>query len=206
MNLGFYPLKKVLRDNSKWILLAAIIFFIGFVFFFTAGNPAGEEAASEISRELMESFEILAELILGSDPFYASLFVFINNFVSSFQMLVLGLFLGLSPLFTLLLNGSLLGALGSQLTAENVPFTFFLAGLLPHGIPELAAFFICAAMGLKLGVHATISPLPGKNRLASIKFIWKEIISLLPLIVFLLIAAAFIEIYITKTILESFFL
>ncbi len=206
MNLGFFPFKAVLAENSKWLALSVIIFFLGFIFFFAGSGTANNETTAEISKELMESFEALAELILGSHPFYASLFLFINNFISSFQMLVLGIALGLSPLFTLLLNGSLLGAISGQMMQQDIPALYLIVGILPHGIPELGAFFISAAMGLKIGIHGTISPLPGKNRIGSIKYIWKEIISLLPLIVALLLLAAFIEIYVTKNLIELFFL
>lgn len=205
MNLGFFPVFRVIKDNRKWIALALLIFTLGFFVFYISYNNITNEQVLDINQEMFASLEGIIEIITNSHPFYGTLLIFVNNLVSSLQMLFLGILLGLSPLFTLLANGAILGTLSNQVIAEGISVWFLIIGILPHGIPELAAFFICAAFGLKIGIHGLISPLPGKNRLGSIKFIWKEIISVLPLVVLLLLVAAFIEIYITQWLILQFF-
>ncbi len=206
MNLGFFPFLMVIKNNHKWIALSVLIFTMGFFAFFIGFNTlSSNEQILDFNQEMFGSLETMIDIIEKSHPTFSSLLIFVNNLVSSLQMLFLGVFLGLSPLFTLLANGALLGTLSNQVIEQGVPFWFLLIGIIPHGIPELAAFFLCSAMGLKIGVHAVISPLPGKNRMESFKFIWKEIISILPLIVFLLLIAAFIEIYVTKWLVNYYF-
>lgn len=198
MNFAFFPVKQVLKDNRKWMALALLIFLLGFLFFFIGSDNIDNEHVLDVNQEMFASLETIITIIEESNPVFGSLLIFINNLVSSLQMLFLGIFLGLSPIFTLLANGALLGTVSTMVMEEGMSFWFLLAGILPHGIPELAAFFICAAMGLKIGIHAIISPLPGKNRLDSIKYIWKEIVSVMPLVIILLFIAAFIEIFFTK--------
>ena len=117
-------------------------------------------------------------MIFDTPPFIAALIIFINNYISLAQMLFFGAIAGISPLFTLALNGALLGMTAAAATAGGIALIPLLAlGILPHGIFELPAFILCGALGLKFGYHCVASPLPGKNRLQSFKYIWKETIS-----------------------------
>ena len=119
------------------------------------------------------------------------------------QMLLLGVIAGISPLFTLGLNGAMVGIILALTAGEGLPLhQVILFGIMPHGVFELFAFFLCGAMGLKFGYHCVASPLPGKTRMESFRYIWKEVISVLPLIVILLLAAAFIEMLVTPKLLE----
>ncbi|NLI69564.1 MAG: stage II sporulation protein M [Firmicutes bacterium] len=195
------PVARVLKDNKKWIVLSAIIFAIGFFTIFVGQEISGTDPLEDTNRELLGQLEELVEIISNSSPIVGVWLIFINNAISSLQMLALGIFLGLSPLLTLLVNGALLGALSAQVIQEGSSVWFLVAGILPHGLPELAAVFLCAALGLKIGIHATISPLPGMTRLESIKYIWKEIMAIIPLVIILLLLAALIEIFVTQTLI-----
>ncbi len=191
----------VLKENKNWIVLSVVIFAIGFFTILFGHEVAGVDPMPDTSQELFAQLEELVDIINDSPPIIGVVIIFINNMISSFQMLVLGIFLGLSPLFTLLVNGALLGTLSAQVIEQGSSIWLLMAGILPHGLPELAAVFFCSAMGLKIGIHAIISPLPGMTRLESIKYIWKEIIAILPLIVVLLLVAALIEIFVTQALI-----
>lgn len=199
----FFPLTQVISKNRGWIVMAAVIFMASAVVFYfmpVSSQPAAEGAVDG----QLDQLEDLFSMILGTTPMISVLLVFMNNFLSMAQMLLLGFLAGISPLVTLGLNGALIGivlALSAGESAALLPLIFL--GLLPHGIFELFAFFLCGAIGLKFGFHCIASPLPGKTRSESFRYIWKEAISVLPLVVLLLIIAALIEILITPRLLET---
>jgi len=202
----FFPAKQVIINNRSWLIMAFSIFVLSAViFFFTTGaleNNADRSIENQFDR-LLELFTFIME----AHPVVSVLLVFMNNFISMAQMLLLGFIAGISPLVTMGLNGALVGIMFSLTVEEGIPLLpMIIFGILPHGIFELFAFFLCGALGLKFGYHCIASPLPGKTRMQSYRFIWKEAISVLPLVVFLLITAAFIEILLTPRLLQLFLL
>lgn len=193
----FFPVKQVIRDNRSWIIMAFAIFMITASAFYltTSLAPAGVEQAVETPMEDLLGF---VSLLMETEPLISVLLIFMNNFISMAQMLILGVIAGISPLFTLGVNGALIGVLLSVAAQEGIPLLpTVLYGILPHGIFELSAFFLCGAIGLKFGYHCIASPLPGKTRMQSFRYIWKEAISIIPIVVGLLLVAAFIEMLIT---------
>ena len=202
MLILFFPIKEVLQGNRNWIIMAAAIFCGSTLYFYYTTNPTSL-AGNELLDQQLTILGDLLELILESHPLAAAMLLFMNNFFTMVQMLLLGFLAGLSPLFTLGVNGALLGMILSAGTAENISVAaIIIFGILPHGIFELSAFLICGSLGLKFGYHCIASPLPDRSRLESFRFIWKESISVLPLVVILLLIAALVEIFITPAALR----
>lgn len=202
----FFPVEQVIRDNRNWLFMAVGIFMIFTLVFFFSTVPSDPEIEAMLDSQLAQLQEMVT-FILEKNPVISALLVFMNNYISMAQMLIFGAVAGISPLVTLGLNGAIVGML-LALSAGNDPLLLLqiiVFGILPHGIFELFAFFLCAAIGLKFGYHCIASPLSGKTRLESFRFIWKEAISVLPLVVLLLLLAAFIEIMITPRLLELVF-
>ncbi len=198
----FFPVRQVLNDNRNWLIMATAIFLVCAVAFYYTTSTIPEETGVAIDNQL-EDMLAFFEFFMETNPLISSLLIFMNNFLSMAQMLLLGVVAGISPLFTLGLNGAMVGILLAITTGEGLPlFQVIAFGILPHGIFELFAFFLCGAMGLKFGYHCVASPLPGKTRMESFRYIWKEVISVMPLIVTLLLAAAFIEMLVTPKLLE----
>jgi stage II sporulation protein M len=197
----FMQTGRVIRQNRNWLFLALIIFLLSGFFFFIVTDPVRAPLGPMVDEQF-EQLQNLFTLILESSPLIGVLIVFINNFISMAQMLILGFLAGVSPLFTLGLNGALIGIMFALAAGEGIPLLpLLILGILPHGVFELSAFFLCGALGLKFGYHCVVSPLPGKSRLESFKHIWKETISVLPLVVVLLLLAALVEILITPKLL-----
>ncbi len=197
----FARAKIVIKENRSWIYLAALIFTTSAVLFYYQ-TPLAPATISNTMEGQFEEVAALLEILLSMNPLVSALFIFINNFISMAQMLILGVIAGISPLFTLGVNGAVIGMLLSVTTTEGVPLLpAIVLGILPHGIFELFAFFLCGALGLKFGYHCIASPLPGKTRLQSYSLIWKEVISVLPLVTILLFVAALIEIIATPRLL-----
>jgi stage II sporulation protein M len=198
----FFSVRQVLSDNRNWLIMAATIFLVCTVAFYFTTAAFPEQTGQAVDSQLEEMLAFF-ELFIETNPLISSLLIFMNNFLSMAQMLLLGVVAGISPLFTLGLNGAMVGILLAITTGEGLPlFQIIAFGILPHGLFELSAFFLCGAMGLKFGYHCVASPLPGKTRMQSFRYIWKEVISVMPLIVILLIAAAFIEMLVTPRLLE----
>ncbi|MDZ4133661.1 MAG: stage II sporulation protein M [Dethiobacteria bacterium] len=193
----FFPAKQVIRDNRSWLVLATAIFMICAIAFYLGtaySEPVDDQALDSQLGMLQELFAFLIE----AKPLVSALLVFMNNFLSMAQMLLLGVLAGISPLFTLGINGALVGVLLSLAVQEGASLLpLIMLGIMPHGIFELFAFFLCGAIGLKFGYHCVASPLPGISRIESFRYIWKEAISILPLIITLLIISAFVEMFIT---------
>ncbi|MDY6825690.1 MAG: stage II sporulation protein M [Bacillota bacterium] len=198
----FFPPGQVIKNNRSWFLMAAAVFII--CLFIFAGSTAFSEPVDEEIPDLVldDILSIFAD-ILETNPLLGAALIFMNNMITMAQMLLLGAAAGISPLITLGINGALLGSTLSMAVMEGANLFYMLGlGILPHGIFELPAVFICAGLGLKFGYHCIASPLSGKTRSESYRFIWKEAISILPLVVTMLIAAALVEMFITPRLLE----
>ncbi len=194
------PVKEILSRNRNWLVLAVVIFLAGSLLAYF-GSVLQDDSLPGIETQL-DDLQKIFEIILGNPPLITVLIIFLKNFMAVAQMLFLGVLAGFSPLATLFLNGYILGIVAASYSAAggSVP-AMILLGILPHGLFELSAFFLCAALGLKLGYHCIASPLPDNTRLQSFRYIWKEIVSVIPLVVTLLLCAAFVEIYVTPQLL-----
>lgn len=183
-------LKEYLFSLKKLIIVSSLIFILfGFLGYFTSGTPYLEnEEAIERMREMFEPFFELSS-------FGQFLFIAINNAITLFLSIILGLAFGIFPLLVLLSNGMMLG-----IVAYLTPFSVLVRGILPHGILEIPALIVSCAIGLKLG---KIIFLKIKKVKVNIK---KELkIALLFFLKFLLpviIIAAAIEAYITPLFLQ----
>lgn len=198
----FFPAKQVIRDNRSWLVLATAIFMICAVAFYV-GTAYSEPVDDQVMDNQLGMLQELFAFLIEAKPLVSALLVFMNNFLSMAQMLLLGVLAGVSPLFTLGINGALVGVLLSLAVQEGMPLLpLIMLGIMPHGIFELFAFFLCGAIGLKFGYHCVASPLPGINRIESFRYIWKEAISILPLIITLLIISAFVEMFITSRLIH----
>lgn len=82
---------------------------------------------------------------------FSQIFVFIfqNNLKTAFLGIILGIFLGVIPLFYAITNGYIIGFVASKASEAFGPS--ILLRLLPHGIFEIPALIISLALGIKFG-------------------------------------------------------
>ncbi len=193
----------ILRDNRSWLFLSCSFFAMGYLLSFNALSRDPElfklleEAAIPFLREL-------GELVFSDNLLTGSLILFAHNLAASLQIILLGFILGIPALFSALANGSLLGAFVARMAQEGImPLQFLLVGIMPHGIFELPAFFISAALGLKMGYHI-VFPLPGRGRRATLGHILLEIRDCVPFIALLLAIAALLEVFVTPGLVRAF--
>jgi len=191
----------ILVQNLNWFILALLFFILGIITSVLAFGD-GRFFLAELTESQKELLYELAQSIFEAPPLIGITRLFLHNLFASLQMMLMGIFLGIVPMIGLFTNGALLGSIAAGLSKEGIPlFAFMSLGILPHGIFELPAFFISSAFGMKMGFHL-VFPLFPKKRWESLRYVWKEFFSLLPMIVILLIIAAIIEIMVTPKLIQ----
>ncbi|MGD2246971.1 MAG: stage II sporulation protein M [Candidatus Methanofastidiosia archaeon] len=86
----------------------------------------------------------------------SSSYIFVNNVQVGIMTYGTGIFLGLGTLFYLAINGIMLGVVTAFFAGHGMGIEL-LANILPHGILELTAIFICGGAGLLLG-ESVVNP------------------------------------------------
>ncbi len=123
--------------------------------------------------------------------------VFINNLQAGAVMFFLGGIFPFFPAFIVSGNGMIIGMTAGYFEFnEFMTRNHFFLGLLPHGLFEVAGLLLAAAMAMIWG---------GRNWLGWLRIRdsrgffanMKDFVSLMPLVVFLFLLAAIIEIFIT---------
>jgi len=130
-----------LKESKNFIYSAIILFLIGIIVGFIFPSYFSD-FFDPIIRDLIDKTSGLTvnQLIF---------FIFQNNLIASFLALILGIFIGVFPIFNIVVNGTLLGYVLSK--AVEVEGIFTIWRLIPHGIFELPAIFIAVGLGIKLG-------------------------------------------------------
>jgi len=183
-----------MKDFWQYLVVAAVIFFssvlLGFV----------------IPIELdLSSFAPLGDIADDLESFSSpGVFIYIltNNITAIVFAFILAPFLCIFPLFSLFVNGFVIGVVGA-LVLEQESVLFLMAGFLPHGILEIPALLIALAASLRFGFN-TMKGILRKSWRNTIKPVFLENAKLLGKAVALLVPAALIETFITPIFLGLF--
>lgn len=202
--MNFRLLFQHLKSMKHYIIAATLVFVVGWIIGFTNS----EQFAAFIEQQLKGIEDIASRVQEAKSP-QLTLFwlIFFNNVMVSLLCIFAGIFFGLLPLFSLLVNGMVLGYVGA-VQGSGDQWAFYLKGILPHGILEIPAIIIACAYGIRFGMTALkgiftiVSPRLRKN-------IRNEFVGLvrlsLPLSLFLgvvLLVAAVIESTVTLWLLS----
>ena len=176
-----------------WITIAVGLFVAGFI----VGLTDPFDFASLVSSELVS----LGDLAGVLDPFTFSMFMFIflKNITALLFSFIFSPILAIVPVGALLLNGWLLG-LVSVIVTRQESLGFVLAGLLPHGIVELPAFFIGEAAAISIGIMAVIALFKKEKRGLFLPSL-RQNLRYLALAAALMLPAAALETYLTPLLL-----
>lgn len=189
----------VLKRNRGYIAAAAVLFLIGWV----TGSIYSEQLMAAV-KPMLEKIASLAEQTQEKDSaLYTAGVIFLNNLTACAMMVLFGCLLAVPTVFSLVLNGMVIGVLFGQLDSGVSAWELIVYGLLPHGIFELPALVIAAAFGIKLG-RVLLVPLKGKTRLESFGFTWLEVVKAAWVPFALLVVAAGVEATLTPYLLEKF--
>lgn len=172
-----------------WIVIAIALF--------GAGIALGLTDPLNIGSLLSDELASLGELgrILTPFTFTMFIFIFIKNAVALLFSFAFSPILAIVPVATLVLNGWILG-LVSTTVMEQESLGFVLAGLLPHGVIELAALFIGEAAALSFGIMAVIALFKKEKRGRLLPSL-RQNLRYLAIALLLMLPAAAIETYLT---------
>ncbi|MCL2372377.1 MAG: stage II sporulation protein M [Defluviitaleaceae bacterium] len=195
-NYFLYIFPKAVRESWGFWVAAAAFFALGMLF-------AGFYVADDLSRmgDIMPGFseqqvvDVIFQEGTGSGVSweYAVMAAFIttNNITVAFNAFALGMLAGLGTVFILVYNGLIVGGLFGFLHQSGANMLVAYALILPHGVMELMAIFLCGGAGLMLGKGMLI---PGSHsRKHSLIKQAKKAATLIPGIITLLIIAGLIE-------------
>ena len=133
---------------------------------FALSSVVGWATPDIIAHLLEEDIAALVELsgfLASLPPVVTAIFIFIKNSLSLLLSFLLSPILCLIPLLALTTNGWLLGWISAKVIEEE-SLGFLLAGLLPHGVIELPAFFIGEAAALSFGAMAIVLVIKKESR------------------------------------------
>ncbi len=139
-------LREYLYSLRFYFLFVSIIFIGAIVIGYNGVLSDVFSAPLEWIEELSEGIKDFTDIYPAWLIFMVFFVViFLNNAFTCFLDIILGPLLGIFPLFSVILNGGLIGWF-----AQEEGLIVFLA-IVPHGIFEIPAFLLSAAIGLKLG-------------------------------------------------------
>ena len=134
---------RYILESKNYIILAGLLFVSGSLF--------GLVFASELGF-MDETLKKLIEETKNMNVSQLIFFIFQNNLIVAFLMIILGIFLGIFPIINIFANGAVLGFVFSKIQGVNLIKAIF--SLLPHGIFELPAIFISVGLGIKMFLFA----------------------------------------------------
>lgn len=161
--------------------------FLICLFLFASSLTMSFYLGDKIPDEMPEEIEAMLQYLEQLNIPMIFLFILFNNLFNCFIWMVLGVFVGLPPLYFIVRNGFVVGRV-SYITSLSIGLPLTVAILIPHGIIEIPTVLLSAAAGMGLG-YQLINRLRGRGSLraefgkALRLFIWR----IAPL---LLIAAA----------------
>ncbi|HUW65055.1 MAG TPA: stage II sporulation protein M [Spirochaetia bacterium] len=129
-----------------WTVLALV--FLAAALASYALTPA---AHSSVVAQALRNKAFLGQFkfILGLQPAWMMLAIWVKNMIVALLLLTIGGYLGgLVSYLVIVFNAVVLGVLVKTLHASGATFRFVLAGLLPHGIIELSAIFLAGALAI----------------------------------------------------------
>ena len=185
---------KDLKKYSKYIWFMFLLFFaigilgLAFPIFF-------EEQIINLIKNLLEKTKGLSAIELTR-------FIIINNTQGAFLGLTLGIFLGIFPLFMVIVNGYVLGFVANK--SISIDGIFVLWKLLPHGIFEIPAIMISTGLGLMIGFSIMKDCIKNySKKISDLATITLMMLSLLPFFIISILYASNPSIESTPSILTS---
>lgn len=195
-----------LKSNRSMLLVSTILFAVGII----AGILLVEPLGNYLKEQLQQLQIVKQQLDQGQHvELNYFVFIFLNNAIKSILIIYLGFFIGIVPVFFLVMNGMIIGFLlrTYDMQVQDV-VTLIVKGLLPHGIFEIPAILIAAAYSLRLG-KLVLDSLTTWNPAGryQLKIAWKQFmrstITASFWIVIILFVAAIIESTITFWLMQA---
>jgi uncharacterized membrane protein SpoIIM required for sporulation len=186
-----------LRHNARLLAIVTIAFIFVIALGIVAGiwkqSAPGQAVRSEVEPELRQMENEVNQMennghIINIPNFTAH--IISNNLLASVEIIVLGIFFGIFPVFALAINGLVLGYVYFYVS-DITPLGFF-SVILPHGLIELSALMIAITCGLRLGI-ASLTAITQRDKRTPLRKAGSDVMNMLPVVFLLLIIAGLIE-------------
>ena len=181
---GEFTLREYLYSLRFYILFVSAFFvcsaIIGYLGFLNELFSAALEYIEQLSENVKDFSDLYPLWVLFLLFFFV---IFLNNSFTCFIDILSGPLAGIVPLFSAFVNGGLVGWFVQQEGG------IVLVAIIPHGIFEIPAFLISAAIGLRLGREVFRSRGERDLRGEMKRGLWVFLTLILPL----LVIAAIIE-------------
>lgn len=192
-------LRQVINENRKW-LKKVIIWFIAGIFLGITVFLIYPQILEEILKAFEEKFGDTSEL-----NFNLVIAIFFNNLKVAVIGLIGGLLFGIGPFLVVVINGFLLGFIGTSVflaidTSLGSSLLVLGLGLIPHGVFEIPALLLTSALGLRLGINWMQAE--KGERVKTFRQDLRHILKASPLIIVLLFVAALVEVFVTGNLLK----
>jgi uncharacterized membrane protein SpoIIM required for sporulation/ABC-type transport system involved in multi-copper enzyme maturation permease subunit len=209
--IGWYRLevRRVLRQLAIPLLIMVAMAAVGYWFSYhwtTVNIPQllSGATADDITDMVKDARQSVG--LAQANQHLSAVGIFSNNVRATFLIFLSGIVsFSVLGMLTYLINVALIGAvLGIFTLIGYSPFVLFAAGLLPHGIFEIPALMIAAAVVLRMGA-VLVTPQTGKSMgqvILELMADWAKVF--VGVVIPLLAVAALIEAYITPGILTAF--
>ncbi len=179
-----------------WLLLAVGLFtvgiLLGIMFPLDLALVVGDNASA---------IDQLADMLAPMPGASLWLFIFLKNVSAVALSFLLSPLLLIVPLLALTVNGWLLGWVAVRVVEEK-SLAYLLAGIIPHGVFELPAFFIGEAAAISFGV-AVMAAVVRRGKAGNLgqaaRLSWR----LVGISVLLFLVASAIEAFVTPLILNA---
>ncbi|HZO89131.1 MAG TPA: stage II sporulation protein M [Chthonomonadaceae bacterium] len=147
-----YEFPTLLQRHARSFLAAVALTLIGVVFAYWLVLTQPDKIGLFIPEEFKSSAEVWKSGKVEARASAAmSGFLMTHNLQIGLLAFASGVVAGVPTAFLLFYNGGMLGAMAALMTQVHHHNTFW-PGIVPHGIAELTAIFICGAAGLLIGV------------------------------------------------------
>jgi len=188
-------MKRLSHTLQKLPVLPSIL-----VLLFLSGVILGVLAYPLLKEQTVKLAEELKKLILADDKPITAVNIFLKNLQASLLTLMLGPTI-LLPLLIVFSNGFATGLMIHLAYEKGKSIPRILIALTPHGVPELAAFFLAASGGMNTGL-AFLFPNKKPRLTAAIKAGKKAILLYFTVVLPLLILAAILETYVSTQLIQ----
>jgi len=157
-----YGFPRLVGEQWKYVAAATLILLAGlaagFVIHFVQPALDGliipDQLQRSISQELRQG-KVGADWPVAMRPLIST-GIMLNNILVGLKSFAFGFTWGVGTVYVLFYNGLMVGVLGAIFTAGGYAVDFW-SLILPHGILELTAIFICGGAGLVLA-KALVKP------------------------------------------------
>ena len=186
----------IVKEHRSFLLAASALFFGSLAAGVLLGRLMPETATSLLER-LMQPLGELAESLRNKPLYLRAAYIFFNN-ARVMIMVIVGAYLGgLIPPLVLVANGFLIGLFGSSpVLTGGIGLAGFLVALVPHGIFEIPAILLSGMLGLRIAKELWSGILGRPTE--TLGRVSKQVLGISPMLVLLLLIAAFLEIYVSS--------